>query len=168
MSKPSKLNEQLGRQYDIIKSSVINTLFQKLEEIRSYHATSNPSGFSTTPQSFDTSVTSQNNIITTNYPTKIKEYITALEQSSYIPDNVYSNRIHTPKVDDLITASQYLIEDIQVINELTALDANCTANYTSDYTSNNSPVYSGDYADGGGCNCGHACGSNWCSGDCVN
>jgi len=105
MGKPSKLSGQLGRQYDIIKSSIINTLFQKLEEIRLYHATSKPSGFSNVPQSFNTNITSQNNIITTNYPTKIKEYITALEQSRYIPDNIYSNRIHIPDVNDLITAS---------------------------------------------------------------
>lgn len=167
MAKPSKLSTQLGKQYDIIKSSVINTLFNKLEEIRVYHANASPAGFSQAPAAFNTTFTQQDNIIYSDYPAKIKEYITALEQSRYITDGAYSSRVPVPDQYDLITVANYLIEDIDIINDLTTLDANCTANYTADYKSNNSPVYSGDNA-AGGSTCGHACGSNWCSGDCVN
>jgi len=92
MGKPTLLDISLGKKFDIIKTSLINRLFEKLEEIRVYHLEGGQSGsgFSSPPEQFNTKIAQDGSIITDEPPKKIKEYITVLETSKYIPDDIYS------------------------------------------------------------------------------
>ena len=149
MAKKPKTLDYPASRWDIITDTIINTLFKKLEEIRQYHKSpdGNPSGFSGDDgaTAFNTSVAQDQATITNNYPSKVKEYITELEKSSYISSG-YASQIPVPSAGDLITLQDYIVKDVDIINQLIGLDANCTAHYSTNY-GNNSPVYSGDNAD---------------------
>lgn len=157
--KPKKLLVTLGKQGDIIKSQIVNKLFEKLEEIRLYHLKNN--GFTTSPPSFDTSVTDNNSFATTTYPIKIKEYVTVLESSKYIK-NTYHDQIKIPTKDlDFIKAMEYFLDYITVINKLIDIDASCTSESSGSSGG-------GGSSSGGGCNgvCGllsQSC--TFCAGD---
>lgn len=160
MGKPTLLDTSLGKKFDIIKTSLINRLFEKLEEIRVYHLEGGQSGsgFSSPPKQFDTEIAQDGHIITDEPPKKIKEYITVLEQSKYIPDDIYSKQVPIPiKAETIITSMNNYLEEVRIINELAVIDAN-DASYCGTNKTNTS------YSEGGSdsCSCDNDCyGDGW-------
>lgn len=147
--KPEALSITLGKKWDVIKTNIINKLFEKLEEIRQYHVTGGESGsgFEEEPATFDTEIAKNNEIIDTTYPNKIKEYITVLEGSKYITfeedETKFSDQIEIPiKAQTLIQAVNHCQNYIDIINTIAATDAN-------DNPYNSCPSQgAGEYGDG--------------------
>lgn len=156
-TKPSQLSitDQAGT---AIFASTAKKLFQKLEEIRNYHATSSPKGWTTPPSAFNTNLLNTGDIAKpATYSAKIKEYITTLEGSQFI-GSTYHSQINVPSAGTLIKASDYLLKDITIINQIAALDAHCTSNFSNftDNSSNNGDCFGDGWYSG-------QCSSNWCS-----
>lgn len=127
MGKPSLLDTTLGKKFDIIQTDLVNRLFRKLEEILIYQAEGGKSGsgFSYVPEHFQTEVVQDHQIITDDPPKQIKQYVTVLETSKYIPDDIYSAQVPIPiKAETIITSLNNYLEEVRIINELASLDAN--------------------------------------------
>lgn len=135
MEKPADLSTTLASQGTTAQASIINQLFAKLEEIRQYHVegTNSGSGFTTEPDAFNTNFVAQGGIANTNYPTKIKEYFTILEESKFVTfesgEEKYSEEIYIPSVGELITATDFR-DYIYLVNDLLTKEVN-DANYWS-------------------------------------
>lgn len=110
---------------DSVSASQANEVLEKLEEIRARHVgTKNAFNANQTPPStFATDVESAGELTTTDYPFLIKEYITKLEQSSFIPE-IYSEEVNIPNIGDLLSAVNDYNHYVDIANRLDALCAN--------------------------------------------
>lgn len=148
-TKPSQLSVPLAGVGDAVSATTFNQLADKLSQVREYHIspTGQPSGLSSSTQTFNTTIAIPGEKVQSNNVQTIKNYATILEGSSYIADGAYANRILIPlSPQNILSATEHLANEVQIVNELAALNANCSANYSNRGNNGNNSVR-GDNAD---------------------